>query len=423
MRKYWTIVGHTFSKHAGNKSFYISTAITILFIVGLINVDAIMSWFQEDDESRVVIVIDDSELELYDQLNEQLTLQGSEMTSEPFNGSESDAIEAVKEGTFDGYLHLGMTPDGLPEGTLHVGNSDDFDLPKDMAQALQAVKEIMALERFGVPAEEQVSISEPVAFQTEMVEEGDGKTEEAHHQTRWLVYALLFVLYFSVMMYGNMIAMEVATEKSSRVMELLISSVSPVTQMFAKITGIALLGLFQFGLLGGASALSVWYRISQSGGEEMSGIIGALGLEHVPLSTMVYVIVFFLLGYLLYATLSATLGCLVSRLEDVNQAVMPVSYLMIMAFLIAMFGLSSPESLIITVTSFIPPFTPMIMFIRVGMTDVAVWQVTLSLLLLIGFIIVCAIFGARVYRGGVMLYGKSGSWKDFRKALVMSKDA
>src|SRR5690606_6109276 len=124
-----------------------------------------------------------------------------------------------------------------------------------------------------------------------------------------LVYALLFVLYLGILTYGNMIALEVATEKSSRVMELLVSSVSPVTQMFGKITGIALLGLFQFGLIGGAGAVSVWYRLQKDSESEWSGVIGALGLERVPVSTIVYVVVFFLLGYLLYATLSATLGC------------------------------------------------------------------------------------------------------------------
>lgn len=422
MRKYWTVVGHTFSKHAGNKSFYISTAITIVFIVGLINFDVITSWFQGDD-AGVVTVVDDSELALYEQLNEQLSLQRSDVTLESFNGFETEASEAVKEGTFAGYLHLGTTSDGLPEGTLHLKDGNDLALSQDIEQALQAVKETTALEMSGVSPEVHASITEPVAFQTKTFGETGGKSEQAQEQTRWLVYALLFVLYFSVIMYGNMIAMEVATEKSSRVMELLISSVSPVTQMFAKITGVALLGLLQFSLLGGAGTLSVWYRLRQSSGDEMSGVIGALGLEHIPVSTIVYVIVFFLLGYLLYATLAATLGCLVSRLEDINQAVMPVNYLLIAAFLIAMFGLSSPDSLLIVATSFIPPFTPMIMFLRVGMTDVAVWQVALSLILLLGFIIACAIFGARVYRGGVMMYGKSGSWKDFRRALVMSKDS
>ena len=422
MRKYWTIVGHTFSKYTGNKSFFISTVISIVFIVGLINADVMMSWFKGDDGQQEVAVIDDSGLELYEALYEALALQHQNVALEPFTGSETEAIARVKEGTVSAFLHLEASQNGLPEGTFHMADSDAFALAQHIEEALQTVKETVALEKIGVSPEVRKSVSEPVAFQTQTYDEANRQSEEAREQTRWLVYALLFVLYLGILTYGNMIALEVATEKSSRVMELLISSVSPVTQMFGKITGIALLGLFQFGLIGGAGAVSVWYRLQKDSESEWSGVIGALGLERVPVSTIVYVVVFFLLGYLLYATLSATLGCLVSRSEDINQAITPVIYLLITAFFIAMFGLSSPDSPFITVMSFIPLFTPMIMFLRVGMTEVPAWEVGLSLLFLIGFIVACAVFGARVYRGGVMLYGKYSSWKDIRKAFVMGQD-
>lgn len=422
MRKYWTIVGHTFSKYTGNKSFFISTVISIVFIVELINADVMMSWFKGNDGQQEVAVIDDSGLELYEALHEALAVQHQNVALEPFTGTATEAIASVKEGEVGAFLHLEASQNGLPEGTFHVAESDAFELARHIEQALQTVKETVALEKLGVSPEVRKSVSEPVTFQTQTYDEANGMSEEAREQTRWLVYALLFVLYLGILTYGNMIALEVATEKSSRVMELLVSSVSPVTQMFGKITGIALLGLFQFGLIGGAGAVSVWYRLQKDSESEWSGVIGALGLERVPVSTIVYVVVFFLLGYLLYATLSATLGCLVSRSEDVNQAITPVIYLLITAFFISMFGLSSPDSPFITAMSFIPFFTPMIMFLRVGMTEVPAWEVGLSLLFLIGFIVACAVFGARVYRGGVMLYGKYSSWKDIRKAFVMSQD-
>lgn len=101
--------------------------------------------------------------------------------------------------------------------------------------------------------------------------------------------------------------------------------------------------------------------------------------------------------------------------------IMPVMTLVIAAFMIAMFGLGAPESTFITVTSFIPFFTPMIMFLRVGLLPVPFWEVALSLVLLTATIGLLAFFGSKVYRGGVLMYGKAGSWKDMKKAVQLTK--
>jgi ABC-2 type transport system permease protein len=214
-----------------------------------------------------------------------------------------------------------------------------------------------------------------------------------------------------------MIAMEVATEKSSRVMEILVSSVSPITQMFAKIIGIALLSLTQLAVI-----LSVGYTSLKASVEtNHNGIFSYLGFNDVPLTTFVYAFVFFILGYFLFATLAAFLGSLVSRIEDVQQMITPMTLVIVAAFLIAMFGLGDPETTIITVTSFIPFFAPMIMFLRVGMLNVPVWEVSVSIGILVVTITALAIFGARVYKGGVLMYGQSTSFKDIKKALQLTK--
>lgn len=135
-----------------------------------------------------------------------------------------------------------------------------------------------------------------------------------------------------------------------------------------------------------------------------------------------YAFVFFLLGYFLYATLAAFLGSLVSRIEDVNQLITPMTYLLIIGFMIAMFGLVKPDATFITVTSYIPFFTPMLMFMRVGMLNLPIWEPILGIVILLVTIILFAIFGAKVYKGGVLLYGKSSSFKDIKKAMQLTKN-
>jgi len=129
----------------------------------------------------------------------------------------------------------------------------------------------------------------------------------------------------------------------------------------------------------------------------------------------------YFLGYFLYATLSAMLGSLVSRMEDVGQVMLPVTLLIVAAFMVSMFGISMPEASIVTITSHIPFFAPLVMFLRVGLLEVPAWEIALSIGLLVLTIIILAIIGARIYRGGVLMYGRSSSLKDFKQALRLSK--
>ena len=212
-------------------------------------------------------------------------------------------------------------------------------------------------------------------------------------------------------------ALPISTEKSSRVMEILISSVSPVKQMFAKILGIGLVGLTQLTLL-----LAVGYfALTSKADSEIGGMMEFFGFSDVSVSIIIYAIVFFLLGYFLYATLAALLGSLVSRIEDVQQMIMPMTFLVMIGFFIAMFGLSTPEAGFITAASYIPFFTPMVMFLRVGMLNIPAWEPILGIAVLFLTILFLGWFGAKVYRGGVLMYGKSNSFKDIKKAIELTK--
>ena len=153
----------------------------------------------------------------------------------------------------------------------------------------------------------------------------------------------------------------------------------------------------------------------------MFGVEGFLGFNEVPVSTIIYAAIFFILGYFLYATLAALLGSLVSRIEDVQQMITPMTLLIVAGFMIAMFGLSAPDTTFVTITSYIPFFTPMLMFMRVGMLNLPVWEPILGILVLVATIMILAIFGAKVYKGGVLMYGKSNSYKDIKKALQLTK--
>jgi ABC-2 type transport system permease protein len=340
-----------------------------------------------------------------------------EMKLTLFKGSEQNAEKAVKNGDYKGYIQLRFSEENLPVAKYKSMSIADSSVYSDLQTSLQQIKTMLAASQINLTPAQLKKLYEPVSFE-KMALEKNAKTEEQLNQARGLVYVLLFIIYFAVIMYANMIAMEVATEKSSRVMEILISSVSPIKQMFAKILGIGLLSLTQLAVL-----LSVGYSSIKHNMESLKGgFFAAFGFSSIPLGTIVYAVIFFILGYFLYATLAAFLGSLVSRIEDVQQMITPMTMLVVGGFMIAMFGLNKPDSPFITVTSYIPFFTPMIMFLRVGMLNIPVWESLIGIGILIGTIIILAIFGARVYKGGVLMYGKSNSYKDIKKALQLTKN-
>lgn len=415
MNSFWIILFHTYLNKLKTKSFLVTTLLTIVIVLAITNINNIIDLFDKNGGKERVAVIDQSG-QLYEPFKQQVKSVNKEIQLTFFKGSEEQAETLVKKGEYAGVIQLSVNEQKLPEATYKAKSIADSSLYSDLQTGLQQLKTTLAASQINLAPEQLQKLYNPVSFKKIALEK-NAKTEEELNQARGLVYVLLFVIYFAVIMYANMIAMEVATEKSSRVMEILISSVSPIKQMFAKIVGIGLLSLTQLA----AFLLVGYYSFTRNMESLKDGFFGVYGFGEIPAGTIVYAVIFFILGYFLYATLAAFLGSLVSRIEDVQQMITPMTLLVVAGFMIAMFGLGKPDAPFITATSYIPFFTPMIMFLRVGMLTIPAWEAILGIIILIATISILAIFGARVYRGGVLMYGKSNSYKDIKKALQLTK--
>ncbi|TMU88197.1 ABC transporter permease [Bacillus sp. BHET2] len=413
MNNFFLMLGHSYMSKLKAKSFIISTVIIAAALVLLANFDSVISNFTGDEVNKVAV--QDESGKLYKPLVQQLNVMNSELQLEPASQSTEKIESEIESEELKGLLILSESPDGLPQALFKSNSLSDSTVTGELQVALQNVKSSLAASKLELSGEELTLLSGPVVFEKEALVEG-AKSEEELSQARGIVYVLLFFIYFSVIAYANMTAMEVATEKSSRVMEILISSVSPVKQMFAKIIGIGLVGLTQLAVILGVG----YFTMIRKKDELVGGFFDGFGFESLSISVIIYAIIFFLLGYFLYATLAALLGSLVSRIEDVQQMIMPMTFLIMIGFFISMFGLGNPESSFVTVTSYIPFFTPMVMFLRVGMLNLPVYEPIIGILLLLVSITLLGVFGARVYRGGVLLYGKSNSYKDIKKAIDLT---
>lgn len=414
MNKFFVVLSHTYLTRLKAKSFLISTGIILLLITAIANLETFIDFFSSDEDEQI-IVIDETD-DLFTILEEGLQVAEEEVKLVLYEEDEEVGKEAVQAGDFDGLLTISYDENLLPEAKFYENSAVESWIQSTLQQQLQQVKIALATEQAGVDEATLESIYEPISFAKISLDES-AKTDEELDAARGIVYVMLFVLYMAVLFYGQMIATDVATEKSSRVMEILISSASPLTHMFAKIFGIALLGVTQM-LIIFLYSVGI-FRYKQT--EFTNVLLQDFGFTADNLPLYAYALLFFILGYLLYATIAAMLGSLVSRVEDVQQLTMPLVFLVMIAFFIAMFGLVVPEAKFITITSYIPFFTPMIMFLRIGMLDIAAWEIILSLSILIMTIVLFSLLSARIYRGGVLMYGGSQSFKDFKKALMLTK--
>ncbi len=399
----------TYISKVKSRSFIVSTAIILVMVLAFMNLDRIVGMF---DKSETTIGVVEESGSFYSALENQLKGGGSELRLEAYK-TEATAKKAEEEGELEGYLLL-REQDDVPIGVYKAQSIANSNESTEIQNALQQIQTSVLTKKVNITDEQLAAIYKPVSFEVVPLND-QAKSEEELDQARGLVYVMIFVIYFSVVVYASMIANEVAIEKSSRVMEILISSVSPIQQMFAKITGIALLTLTQLAIF-----VIVGYFSFKNNSSGMGEIFEAFGFDNMKAKTIVYAILFTFLGYLLYATMAACLGSLVSKIEDLQQMIMPMTMLVILGFMLAMMGLTNPEAKFITVTSYIPFFSPMLMFMRIGMLEISNIEIAISVGILLVTIGLLAYIGAKVYKGGVLLYGNTSSFKDIKKALDLT---
>lgn len=337
--------------------------------------------------------------------------------------NEAALRQMVQSGEIEGYLIVGE-PDayGFPVMTYKSEDTMDFDKQNSLLNGLMQIKTERIVAELKLTQEQLAALHAPVQLDKVQItktgdpEDPDKSSAESIFASVMLIYALIILLFVAIMITGQLIATEITAEKSSRIMEILVTSVNPLTQMFGKIIGMFLVGLSQIALIAAAAAVNLSLPHNRAIFQAMD-----IDLSKLDYMLLVYALIFYLTGYLLYATLFAAVGSIVSRTEELGQAVTPVTMLTMIGYFIAIYGMMAPNSSIVTVTSFIPFFSPFIMFLRLGTANPAPWEVWLSIGLLLLSILVFGWLSAKIYRTGVLMYGKRPTLKELRKAMKAYK--
>lgn len=301
---------------------------------------------------------------------------------------------AVQEQITSGEAECAFVLHSLQSYTYYVNNLSMYDSNPTTADAvLQSLYRTNAMIENGLtPEQAEQILSVQIAHETQSL----GKNQ---FQNFFYTYVMIFALYMVILLYGQMVATNVATEKSSRAMELLITSANPVSMMFGKVIASCLAGLLQ--LVAVFGTVLVCFRLNRSYWAGMESFFD------MPPELFLYMLVFFVLGFFIYAFLYGAIGSTATKLEDINTSVMPITVLFIVAFIVVIFSMTSGDvdNTVMRVCSYIPFTSPMAMFTRIAMSTVPVYEILISIVILIGSVIGIGVLSAKIYRVGVLLYG------------------
>ena len=415
-----------------NKSFILMTFLSPLFIVALLSLIAYLTSVN-NEKVRTISVLDESGI-----LSEAL-ISSDQILYESLNGMDlEDAKTTSNSNNAYGLLHV---PDLALEDVsekikFYSKESPSLSLISSLESKIEKRIGELKLKKMGVDLSK---ISASKTYVNINQEDFEGvKTSKAGSFLKLIFGAAAgYLLFMFIIIYGNLIMRSVIEEKSSRIIEVIISSVKPLQLMLGKIFGTSLAGITQFAiwviLIAILSfAASNFFGIDLSANPQQEMMTAAVSdvnanselqaliaeLHSLPLINLIVAFVlFFFGGYLLYSSLYAAIGAAVDNETDTQQFLMPVVILLVVGFYVGFFtALEDPHGTISVVFSYIPFTSPIVMLIRIPF-GVPIWEQILSLSVLIFSFLVTVWIAAKIYRVGILMHGKKPSYKDLIKWL------
>ena len=442
MNKIFIIISREFSTRVRKKTFLVVTIfVPILFALFY----AFLMWMllRDDTQKRTIAVINESSLETPFQKINNTTFQYID-----HDIPESDYAEFLKKNDYYAITRVPanvMTHAEIPVfSTSQVPMELKNELAAQLRQNIESIKRAEVIAKSQVPNLEQEldAAKTPVLVRTLLVTDKGDTKEGSSEITSIIGLVAGMIIYFFVFMYASQVMKGVIEEKTNRIIEVLVSSVKPCQFLLGKIIGVAAVGLVQFLIwivLGGiimiafqalfmpnldlealknASDLTMFAQSSEINTEQLA-VIQNLAKTIDPAFIMKFLAAFlfyFIGGYLLYASLFAAIGAAVDNETDSQQFMTPLSIILVVALYIGVAAMKSPESPMVFWSSLIPFTSPVVMLVRIPF-GVPAWEIVTSMGLLVASFLFFTWLSGKIYRVGILMYGKKVTWKELYKWL------
>ena len=450
LKKINTIISREYATRVKKKSFILMTILTPIFLAAMMILPSVMMYMDMGGDQQEILVVDQS----------GIVAPTLESTSKiKYSISEDEDIERLRSefdkldvyalayiSALDASNNVSITTYSTKQLNMDIKSS----LQKSANDAISAYK----LTTYDIENLDKILKDVKTNVKIDTYTISDGGDAKASMTEIYMAISFVFgiIIYFFIVLFGNMVMRSVIEEKSSRIVEVIISSVKPFELMIGKIVGVALVALTQFAiwivlalvlvfgfsaavgmdkLLGGGENQEIVTNMASMPGaeagvpiEEIAAIaasessqIGVL-LEAISQINVVYLLgvflIYFVLSYLLYASMFAAVGSAVDNEADTQQLAMPMTLPLIIGFLIMVASVRNPDTPLAFWGSIIPFTSPMVMVARLPF-GVPFWELALSIGLLLGTFLLMTYISAKIYRVGILSYGKKANWKDLWK--------
>ena len=441
------IIGREYAIRVKKKSFIFTTILTPLLFAALMVVPSLIALYSSGEEGQMVKVVDESGIVMpYLESSKEIIFE---------QAAPEESLASLKENFKDSGLFaiIGISPLDSNKNLTITAYSEkqlNIDLQSQIRKSVNKAVEDNKLKAYNIPDLDRVlkDIESDVKMNTYTLDEQTGEEKESMVEIYMGIgYIASFLIYRFIFMFGSMVMRSVIDEKTTRIVEVIVSSVKPFQLMLGKIIGVAAVGLTQFliwvvltfAIVTGVSAAVGVDKIQESvtAGMPVEQVMEEMNVQNIDMQNLeveesefdgilralrevnyikivVCFLIYFLLGYLLYSGMFAAVGSAVDNEADTQQLILPVTMPLIIGLFIMLHTFQYPDSSLSFWASVIPFTSPMVMMARIAY-GVPAWELALSIGLLIVTFLILTYISGKIYRIGILMYGKKATWKDLWK--------
>lgn len=408
MSKFWSTFKLTYMSKIKSKAFIIFMAIVVVLMVGLSNIDKIMGLFDHGPD-KVGIVTQN------EQIYKVLKQQGHSLEDDAKfkKVSKTKAEKLVKNEKLDRAYIVNQNKDNQLSGTILSKDNVDVEDKQRFTEVLTTMQSHLVASKLDLSQKELKQLQSQSHVDSKIMSDKEDSQLNSGQKTLnyILIYATLMLIFFIIFNFAGQVAMEIATEKTSRVIEMIITSVSPVVHILAKIAAVIAVAFTQVIMIILTELICIFAFDLKKLFKNFDIQMNYLAWQIIVVSLLCLIV-----GIFSYVLLAAILGSLVSRIEDMNQTLMPLTLLAMIAFYIAIFSIMKPDMLLTKITSFIPFLAPFELLVRSQSSDLDIWEIIVSMGLSVIVIILLLWIAVKTYKDSVLTFEK-GLFKSIHRLI------
>ncbi len=403
MKDLWTVANFTMTEMIKRKSFIISTLIILVMIIVGINIPNVIKAFNGESSSDKLLIVDSSNVfEGNLKALEQMNL-GYEIENTNENLTFEDIKEKANNGDIDEAILIEKLEDNIKIRYIVKNTTMMSEVPEGCINAINSIYSNMQIAKLGLTPEQISSITPQFEYSLEQTE------DEKASGNVFAIMLLSIVLFYAIYFCAYQVSSSITTEKTSKIMETLVTSTTPKTIVLGKTLGIGIVGLLQVCLLVAVALITANVCL------EPGTLDTILDMSNLTPYLAVVTIIYFILGYLAYALLYALTGSTVSKPEDIQSANGPIAIIAVIGFYLSYFTMMNPTSNLNVLASMLPISSPFCMPFRVMMGLACTTDVLISVAILVVTILIIAKIAIKIYSSAILNYGTKMSLKDIVK--------